>query len=86
VKRTLGVGVQVIADQRDLLGFGKHPVKLFAHGRKICFFAMRHHQTLTQPSRWLADHQDFSYATAFVFAILTPGPSGCPRHGFAQFP
>jgi hypothetical protein len=32
-----GVCMEVVAHQRDLLGFGKHPVKPFAHARKICF-------------------------------------------------
>ena len=41
---------------------------------------MRHHQTFTQPSGWLADHHDFSDAAALVFAILAPGPSWRPRH------
>ena len=86
VERTFCVRVEVIADQRDLLGFGEHPVKLFADCRKICFFAMRHHQTFTQPSDWLADHHDFSYVAALVFTILTPRPSWRPRYGFAHFP
>ena len=38
MERTLGVGVQVIANQRDLLGFGGHSVKLLAHGCKNLLF------------------------------------------------
>ena len=57
---TLGEGVQVISDQRDLAGFGDHPVKFLTHHCKICFFTMLHCQTFMHPSLWLADHNDFS--------------------------
>jgi len=40
VKRPLGMRVQVVAYQRDLLGFGEHPVEFFAYCRKICFSTM----------------------------------------------
>jgi hypothetical protein len=33
--------IEVVADQRDLVCSGEHPVQLFAHRRKIRLFAMR---------------------------------------------
>lgn len=65
VKRALGVGVEVVAHQRDPLRLGKHLVEFTAHASEIGLFAMLcHHQALAQARRGLADHHHFRQTAA----------------------
>lgn len=81
------MGVEVVLDQDDLLGFGE--VLLGQIAQVVSIVDTRFgfsHANMTPSFQWSTEHKQGGHPVALIFVVKTPGPSGTQRQRRSSFP
>jgi hypothetical protein len=68
VRGPFGMRIQVIADQRDLQGFGKHPVNFLNEGERMIPFVSTE---VNANGQWVLRHESFNCFLTIVKKVIT---------------